>query len=102
MNPETFAIKAVNFSKSIEAKYTEWYPCGFANIQVKGARGKISDELKALGFKKDDYNGGMYLSMSKFTPKQSMYLKEELANELMKDLKAAYPNLKFFTWTRID
>ena len=102
MNPETFATRAVTFAKSIEENYTQWFPCGFAYLSVKGARGNKAKELKALGFKTDDYNGGLYLTMSKFTPKQSMYLKLEVANELGKDLSNAYPELKFYSWSRED
>lgn len=65
---------------SLPANNEDWYPCGFARINIKPARGKFVKFLKdaKLGYT-DDYYGGYTVSSNKLIPGymgQSMNVKE--------------------------
>jgi hypothetical protein len=50
-------------SKKIQDNPGEWYPCGFASVKIKPARGKFVQMLKAnkIGYT-DTYGGGYVVS----------------------------------------
>lgn len=69
-------------SDASEAKQSSWYPCGFANIVIRPARGKFVAFLKSRNIGGKNYGGGYYVSSYDFSSQsqqwcQSMYVKAD-------------------------
>jgi hypothetical protein len=88
--------------EKIDANPGQWYPCGFAWVKVRPARGRLVEALKErqLG-KVDDFEGGLLVHPSR-TLTQWMDAKEAGCNAFVKVLKKHYPELRCCVETRLD
>lgn len=97
---------AKNFARAATQKYLdehpgEWYPCGFAWVNIKPARGPLVKMLKALQIgSTDSYNGGYTVWNPSDNPTQSMEAKAAGARAFAKVLVDAGFNATI--GTRID
>ena len=66
---EAFAAAAEATKKMISENPDKWYPCGFAWVRIKPARGKFVNYLKSINVgKKDDFDGGYVI----YNPSQNI------------------------------
>lgn len=75
-------IAAQTASDQSELKQTTWFPCGFASIIIRPARGKFITYLKSQGIGSKNYGGGYRLSSYDVAEQsrdwcQSMNVKED-------------------------
>jgi hypothetical protein len=81
----------------------DWYPCGFAWVKIRPARGRFVDMCKDQGFgNTDDYAGGFVIYNPSENPTQSMAAKEKGAWAFCEVMKKHYPQMKISTQTRMD
>ena len=78
---------AVDAAAKYETEHPgEWFPCGFAWVRIKPARGKFVEYLKSLEEKTgrigytDTYEGGFVVYNPSQNPTQAMYVKAAGAN----------------------
>lgn len=66
MNPEAILKEAREAAQSAsdasEARQVSWYPCGFAALIIRPARGKMITYLKKMGIGGKNYGGGYRVS----------------------------------------
>lgn len=82
--PEAIHLRAQLAGKAkvieLEDAGTHWYPCGFASVNIKPARGKFVAFCKQHGIgRPNSYHGGYDISVR--DGGQSLTLKEAYANE---------------------
>lgn len=80
-----------------------WYPCGFAWVKIRPARGRFIDMCKDrdLG-RTDDFMGGFQIYNPSENSTQWMEAKEVGATAFVAVLKRHYPEMKIRVETRID
>jgi hypothetical protein len=67
----------------------QWFPCGFAWVTIKPARGKLVERMKQLDIgKRDSYEGGFKIWNPSGNPTQCMDAKVAGAEAYAKVLKA--------------
>ena len=81
MNADVHMIRA---QESDDTVSKEFPICGFADVNVKGVRGKTLAEFKRRGFQKA-YGGGQYLRVGDYN--QSYDMKRSYAVEYARTLK---------------
>lgn len=92
------AQKAANAHHALNP---HWYPCGFAWVNIKPARGKVVAHLKSLGLgRTDDYYGGYTVWNPSGHSSQHMYTLEAGARAFADVLKSA--GVKAYVSTRMD
>lgn len=74
-------------SKYLEANPNNWYPCGFAWVKIKPARGKLVTYLKDTGLGNVSMMGGLDVWNPSGNSTQSMYAKIEGAKAFAAVLK---------------
>lgn len=99
LEASTAASKAAD--ELIAANPNTWYPCGFAWVRIKPARGKFVSWLKEQKIgRTDDYLGGYIIHNPSGNSTQWMYAKEEGASAFVEVLRKYGINAK--CETRID
>jgi hypothetical protein len=85
------AAKATDtYLKNPDTYSDTWFPCGFAWIKIKPARGPVVKFLKDHGIGHlDDYAGGYVIYNPSGNATQSLYAKAEGAKAFMKSLEEA-------------
>lgn len=81
----------------------QWYPCGFASVRIRPARGRLVSALKArdLG-KTDDFYGGFHIYNPSGNHTQCMDAKEAGAKAFVEVIKTAFPTMSIYVHTQID
>ncbi len=70
-------VAAISASAAHDATNPGWYPCGFAWVNIKPARGKLVNYLKKIGVgRTDDYYGGYTIWSPSGHNSQQMYTLE--------------------------
>lgn len=83
------------------AKNGEHYPCGFAWVNIKPARGRLVNHLKAIKVgRTDDYYGGYTIWNPSNHATQCMDAKEAGAKAFAEELKKH--GVKCYARTRLD
>ena len=79
----------------------EWFPCGFASVKIKPARGKFVSFLKEekIGHVDTDYGGYIIYNPSR-NPTQSMYAKQAGAQAFADVLRRI--GIKAYAQAQID
>ena len=79
-----------------------WYPCGFAWVKIKPARGRFVEALKEqkLG-SVDDFEGGFLVHPARHAT-QWMDAKEMGCRAFVAVVKKHYPDMHIYVTTRID
>lgn len=72
--------------KYLVANPNNWYPCGFASVKIKPARGKLVTYLKANKIGRVSYNGGYQIWNPSGNCTQSMDAKVAGADAFVKVL----------------
>jgi hypothetical protein len=87
----------------LDANPGVWYPCGFAWVKIRPARGRFVDMCKDrdLG-RTDDFEGGFVIYNPSGNHTQWMDAKEVGARAFVEVLKKHYPTLKASVQTRMD
>ena len=81
----------------------QWYPCGFAWVKIRPARGRFVEMCKDQNFgRTDDFEGGFVIYNPSQNSTQWMDAKEVGARAFVEVLKRHYPELKVSAQTRID
>lgn len=80
----------------------QWYPCGFAWVNIKPARGPLVKELKARGLCSPGTYGGIMVYNPSRHHTQCMDAKEAGARAFVDFMKPLYPGYKIFVETRVD
>jgi hypothetical protein len=79
-----------------------WYPCGFAWVRIKPARGRFVEALKERNLGQvDDYEGGLLVSPASGST-QWMDAKEIGCKAFVAVVKKHYPEMRIYVSTRID
>lgn len=79
----------------------DWYPCGFAWVRIRPARGRVVKYLKDhCNARVDDFAGGLIVYNPSGNSTQSMYAKAAGANAFAEVLKNI--GIKATAETRID
>jgi hypothetical protein len=98
---ERAAIQAAQ--DHINANLGVWYPCGFAWVRIRPARGRFVEMCKDRDFgRTDDFEGGFVIYNPSNNPTQWMDAKEAGARAFAEVLKKHYPTMKVRVETRID
>ena len=81
----------------------QWYPCGFAWVKIRPARGRFVEMCKdqEAGWT-DDFNGGFVIYNPSGNSTQSMEAKAAGARAFLDVLKRHYPKMNAFVETRMD
>ena len=80
-----------------------WYPCGFAWVKIRPARGRFVDMCKDQGVgSTDEFGGGFVIYNPSGNPTQWMDAKAEGAKAFVEVLKKHYPAMDARVETRID
>ena len=79
-----------------------WYPCGFARVVIKPARGRFISMLKDQNIGSTSIDGGYLITNPSKNPTQWMPAKYEGAVAFAKVLKANLPDLTFHVYERMD
>lgn len=88
-------------AKAYDATNPGWYPCGFAWVNIKPARGKLVTLLKNMKIgRTDDYYGGYSIWNPSGHHTQHMYTLEAGARAFAEVLRAA--GIKANVHTRLD
>lgn len=100
---------AATAAKLIEANPGTWYPCGFAWVMVKPARGPLVEALKELGMGKRSESGGFQVYNPSRNSTQWMDAKEAGARAFKDSLvlfllgrPEGYPKYRITLESRID
>lgn len=108
-NPEAlFAMAKAAGQESLDRNLenTHWFPCGFAGVRIRPARGKLVSWLKENDIGRvDSYAGGYYIPSWVFADApgsmtQSMTLAEGVASAAANVLREA--GLNAYSESRID
>jgi len=95
--------KAAEATKAyLEAHPDQWYPCGFAWVAIKPARGPLVKALKERGLSTERYGGGCVVYNPSGNSTQCMDAKEAGARAFADFMKPLYPAYKIWPETRID
>ena len=87
----------------IDANPGVWYPCGFAWVKIRPARGRFVEMCKDQDAgRTDDFEGGFVIYNPSGNPTQWMDAKEAGARAFVEVLKRHYPEMKVSVQTRID
>lgn len=87
----------------LDAHPNQWYPCGFAWVKIKPARGPLVKALKDRGIGRlDEGYGGLMVYNPSGNHTQCMDAKEAGARAFADFLKPLYPTHKIYVQTRID
>ena len=86
--------------KYLVANPDSWYPCGFASVKIKPARGKLVSYLKAHGIGSVSYSGGYQIWNPSGSYTQSMNAKVQGADAFVKVL--ADNGFNAYTEYRLD
>ena len=102
-----FAIKkalalAGRETAEYHAQYGQDYPCGFAWVVIRGARGKVAAALKEFAGAKNNYGGGLVVYNPSRHMTQSMNAKELGARKFADEMRRAFPKLTFTVESRMD
>jgi len=100
---EAQAAAAKATQDHINANPDVWYPCGFAWVKIRPARGPFVAACKEndLG-RTDDFEGGFVIYNPSGNHTQWMDAKEVGARAFVEVLKKHYPTMKVSVQTRID
>jgi len=80
-----------------------WYPCGFAWVKIRPARGRFVAMCKDRDIgRTDDYEGGFMIYNPSENATQWMDAKEVGCNAFIDVLKKYYPTMRAYAKTRID
>lgn len=56
---EAFSKARETAEKAVQANPGQWYPCGFAWVRIRPARGKMVNYMKSINVgRTDEYDGG--------------------------------------------
>lgn len=96
MNPEEIAnllLKAQNAATAATEKYikdypNDWFPCGFAGVTIRPARGPVVAAMKARAIGDKAYGGGWQIWDPSKNPTQCMRAKMVGAEAYAEVLKA--------------
>ena len=81
----------------------QWYPCGFAMIRLRPARGRFVDAMKHLSLgRSDDYEGGYIFANPGKNNTQWMDAKIEGAKAFVHVVKKHFPDINIRVESRID
>ena len=81
----------------------QWYPCGFAWVKIRPARGRFVEMCKDQDAgRTDEFNGGFVIYNPSGNPTQWMDAKEAGARAFVEVLKKHYPTMKVIVETRMD
>jgi hypothetical protein len=81
----------------------QWYPCGFAWVKIRPARGRFVEMCKDKGLgRTDDFEGGFTIYNPSENATQSMDAKEAGCRAFVEVMKRYYPEMKISARTRID
>lgn len=80
-----------------------WYPCGFAWVKIRPARGKFVAMCKDQDAGRlDDFEGGYVIYNPSQNPTQCMDAKAAGARAFVTIVKQYYPEMRISVQTRID
>lgn len=81
----------------------QWYPCGFAWVKIRPARGRFVDMCKDQGAgRTDDFEGGFIIYNPSGNPTQWMDAKQVGAQAFVDVMKKHYPTMRVSVQTRVD
>lgn len=87
----------------IDANPGVWYPCGFAWVKIRPARGRFVEMCKDQGVgRTDDFEGGFVIYNPSENSTQWMEAKEAGARAFVEVLRRHFPEMKVSVQTRID
>jgi hypothetical protein len=86
----------------LDAHPDHWYPCGFAWVNIKPARGPLAKVLKERQLSSPGVYGGLQVYNPSGNHTQCMDAKEAGARAFVDFLKPLYPAYKISVGTRID
>lgn len=87
----------------IDANPGVWYPCGFALVKIRPARGRFVEACKEHGHGRlDSFEGGFNIYNPSGNTTQWMVAKEIGAAAFVQVLRRHYPKMKVTVQTRID
>lgn len=100
---EAFQAAKAASMKMVTENPEVWYPCGFAWVKIKPARGPLVKFLKdnKLG-RTDDFEGGFVVYNPGGGSTQWMDAKAAGADAFVQVIKNKFPNVRAFTQTRMD
>lgn len=99
---------ALKAATAATAKYLtdnpdQWYPCGFASVRIRPARGRLISALQARSIgRTDDFNGGYLIYNPSGNCTQCMDAKEAGARAFVAVIKTGFPDLNIYSITQID
>lgn len=89
--------------KHIQENPGVWYPCGFAWVKIRPARGRFVAMCKDQNVgRTDDFEGGYVIYNPSQNQTQWMDAKEAGAKAFVAVLKKHYPDMKVKVHTRVD
>lgn len=81
----------------------QWYPCGFAWVKIRPARGRFVQMCKDQGAgHTDDFEGGYVIYNPSGNPTQWMDAKRAGAVAFAETLKRHFPTINVTVETRVD
>lgn len=87
----------------LDANPGVWYPCGFAWVKIRPARGRFVEMCKDRGLGGvDTYEGGFTIYNPSGNSTQWMDAKAEGCRAFVEVLKKHFPDMKASVQTRID
>ncbi len=87
----------------LDANPGVWYPCGFAWVKIRPARGRFVEMCKQQDIgRTDDYEGGFVIYNPSHNSTQWMDAKAEGARAFVEVLKKHFPEMKASVQTRMD
>ena len=94
---------ALAAQQMINANPGVWYPCGFAWVKIKPARGRFVEMCKDRDLGRvDTYEGGFMIYNPSENSTQWMDAKEAGARAFVEVLKKHYPTMKVYAQSRMD
>lgn len=90
-------------AKAIEDNPTVWYPCGFAWVKIRPARGRFVSMCKDQNIgRTDDFEGGYVIYNPSGNSTQWMDAKAEGCRAFVEVMKSHFPEMKISVQTRMD
>lgn len=87
----------------LDANPGQWYPCGFAWVKIRPARGRFVEMCKQQDIgRTDDFEGGFVIYNPSHNSTQWMDAKEVGAAAFVAVVKRYFPEMKISVQTRID
>lgn len=86
----------------LDAHPDQWYPCGFAWVNIRPARGALAKVLKDRKLASPGVYGGLMVYNPSKNNTQCMDAKEAGARAFVDFMKPLYPTYKISVGTRID